>query len=318
MSGLVGEITRRRNVSLPHDVFSRFDSVNSLATWMCRNADRIYEPLIRFDDPLPEAPIGRETLFCVHPVSGVGTVFKRLAGQLRPEFETYAFQAPGLNVGETLPESYEALSMLYAERAIAVAGGAPINLLGWSAGGHIALLMAEEIQRRGHPVGLLILADPWISPDAGAESVPLPTYEEFIMEKHAILMDGKPLPPSGVHDEAVLRELIGKLVQIRAMTSRASHLPLPVIERIFTVSHRLDAAYRRSSPRRYGGPALLIPAADNAAWDQDVVGLWAPLIDDLRIDRHPGEHLAMLVQDADVRAAAGIIRNAFAGAEAGP
>ena len=47
----------------------------------------------------------------------------------------------------------------YTDQIRTVQPSGPYNLLGWSLGGNIAFAMAEEIERRGERVGLLVILD---------------------------------------------------------------------------------------------------------------------------------------------------------------
>ena len=304
---LVLAIMRRRNLSLANDIVARYPTPYLLAEWMYRNADRIYNPLIRFqgsDRKQGESDI----LVCVHPVSGLGTVFKGLAARLPPNFRTFALHARGLNPGETPPASFDSMVSRYADRIAEISEGNPPHLLGWSFGGHIAEAISIELRRRGHPTGLLLLIDSWISDEASAESPPaIPSYDEYVREKYELFLPGKLSAFDAMDEEARLRGLVSCLVELDAFSLNASQLPFPVIQRIMHVSHRLDAMFRRCRPPRYLGPTLLVRAADNAAWNYDVVAQWQDIASDLSIEDLPYPHLTMLVRDDSIESLARII-----------
>lgn len=304
---LTTEIMGRRNVRLPESILDRCPSPLSLARWMCRNADRIYEPLIRFrlDEPADD-PTG--VLFCVHPVSGVGTVYKSLAQYLAPQLRTFALTARGLNPAESLPDSFDEMISRYADRVAVASDGAVPHLLGWSFGGHIAAAVALELQRRGIPVGLLVLIDSWISDEASQpEPPPLPGYDDFVRELFAKNLPDRMDTFDDLDEESQLRALVEYLIVAEAFTEKARQMPYPALRRTMRVVHRLEGMYRRSVPLPYSGPTVLVRGSDNSAWGVDAVAQWQALAGNLKIETIPFHHLAMLIREESIAAIAEIV-----------
>lgn len=304
---LTAEITRRRNLYLPENIVDHCPSPRLLAEWMCRNADRIYDPIIRFRGSEPSRDAS-DILFCIHPVSGVGTVFKRLAGRLTPRFRTFALSARGLKPGETPPDSFDGMVSRYADRVAEISSGELPHLLGWSFGGQIAEAVAIELQRRGHPTGLLLLIDSWVSHEALAERPPpLPTYDEYLREKYAFILPDQLVAFETMDEEQRVRKLVEKLVQMDAFSKRAAQMPLPAIKRMLNVAFRLDAMFRRCRPPSYPGRTLLVRAEDNVNWGYDAVEQWRQIANNLWVEHLPYRHLAMFTLDESVEAIAALV-----------
>lgn len=97
-------------------------------------------------------------LFCVHPASGLSWQFAGLKGYLDDRIPLYGLQSP-LFSGLTLPSAIHELACDYADTITLIAPHGPIRLLGWSFGGSLALLIAQEMQRRGRKIVFLGMLD---------------------------------------------------------------------------------------------------------------------------------------------------------------
>ncbi|MHA3022899.1 non-ribosomal peptide synthase/polyketide synthase [Mycobacterium sp. BMJ-28] len=106
-------------------------------------------------------------LFCVHPASGLSWQFARLKKFVPENVPLYGLQSPLFSTGR-LPGSIAELARDYADSVQQVAPSGPVRLLGWSFGGAMALLIAQELTRRGRTVGFVGMLDARtdIAPDA--------------------------------------------------------------------------------------------------------------------------------------------------------
>ena len=121
-------------------------------------------PVLPFRASGTDAP-----LFCVHPASGLSWQFAGLKRHLPRQIPIYGLQSP-LFTGTPLPESIAELTARYADTIVAVAPSGPVRLLGWSFGGSMALLIAQELSRRGREVtfvGMLDARTDTADPNAG-------------------------------------------------------------------------------------------------------------------------------------------------------
>ncbi|WP_210160162.1 alpha/beta fold hydrolase, partial [Streptomyces albus] len=111
-----------------------------------------------------------DPLWCVHPTGGSAAWFVPLARALPPGRPVHAFQARGL-LGGVDPSTVTGIAANYVaeitdrapDTTPDVTGErAPHALLGWSMGANIALEMATQLHRAGHPVAPLVLIEPYL------------------------------------------------------------------------------------------------------------------------------------------------------------
>ncbi|KAA0115009.1 non-ribosomal peptide synthetase [Mycolicibacterium sp. P9-22] len=100
----------------------------------------------------------RPPLFCVHPASGLSWQFAGLKKFVPESVPLYGLQSPLFETGR-LPETIVGLATEYADAVERVAPTGPVRLLGWSFGGSVALLIAQELRRRGREVGFVGMLD---------------------------------------------------------------------------------------------------------------------------------------------------------------
>jgi thioesterase domain-containing protein len=111
-------------------------------------------------------------LFCVHPMIGLSWCYLALLPHVDARYPLYGLQARGVRQPEPLPVSMAEMARDYTDQVRKVQPAGPYYLLGWSLGGNIAFAIAEELERRGERVGLLIILD---SSLAGLDAVPAST-----------------------------------------------------------------------------------------------------------------------------------------------
>jgi thioesterase domain-containing protein len=117
-----------------------------------RTADSL-APVLPLRETGFEAP-----LFCLHPASGLSWQFAGLKRYLPEQIPLYGLQSP-LFSGSALPETIADLAVNYADTVAEVAPTGPVRLLGWSFGGSVALLVAQELTRRGREVSFVGMLD---------------------------------------------------------------------------------------------------------------------------------------------------------------
>jgi thioesterase domain-containing protein/peptidoglycan/xylan/chitin deacetylase (PgdA/CDA1 family) len=98
-------------------------------------------------------------LFCAHPVVGLSWCYLALLPHLDARFPLYGLQARGLRRPEPLPASMAEMARDYTDQIRTVQPSGPYHLLGWSLGGDVAFAIAEELERRGEEIGLLVILD---------------------------------------------------------------------------------------------------------------------------------------------------------------
>jgi thioesterase domain-containing protein len=108
--------------------------------------------------PLREGGAG-PALFCAPPLVGASWCYLALLPHLAPEHPVYGLQLRGLRRPEPLPVDLAEVARDFADRIRLTQPHGPYYLFGWSIGGNTAHAIAEELERRGHEVGLLVLGD---------------------------------------------------------------------------------------------------------------------------------------------------------------
>ncbi|MEG1629222.1 amino acid adenylation domain-containing protein, partial [Pseudomonas sp.] len=117
--------------------------------------ERSLDPLLLLNALVP----GRAPLFCLH--AGFGTVFdyEALARRLDGRCSVYGLQCRMLLDDNWEDESLEAMAIDYAQYIRQKQPQGPYQLLGWSLGGPLANLVAQELVKQGQPVDFVALVD---------------------------------------------------------------------------------------------------------------------------------------------------------------
>ena len=112
-------------------------------------------------DPVMPMRVGGDgpSLFCVHPMIGLSWCYLALLPHVDARYSLYGLQARGVRRPEPLPVTMLEMARDYADQIRKVQPAGPYHLLGWSLGGNIAFAVAEELERRGEQVGLLVILD---------------------------------------------------------------------------------------------------------------------------------------------------------------
>jgi thioesterase domain-containing protein len=108
--------------------------------------------------PLRESG-GGPALFCAPPLVGASWCYLALLPHIDPAFPLYGLQLRGLRRPEPLPVDMAELARDFADQIRITRPHGPYHLFGWSLGANMAHAIAEELERRGHEVGLLVIGD---------------------------------------------------------------------------------------------------------------------------------------------------------------
>jgi thioesterase domain-containing protein len=123
-------------------------------------------------DPVMPMRVGGDgpALFCVHPMIGLSWCYLALLPHVDARYPLYGLQARGVRQPEPLPVTMAEMARDYTDQIRKAQPAGPYYLLGWSLGGNIAFAIAEELERRGEQVGLLVLLD---SNLGGLDAIPV-------------------------------------------------------------------------------------------------------------------------------------------------
>ncbi len=144
-------------------------------------------------------------LFLAHPMIGLSWSYLALLPHIDARYPLYALQARGLRRPEPLPTSMREMAEDYADQIRRVQPAGPYHLFGWSLGGNVAFAIAEELQRRGEQIGLLVILD---SNLAELDAIP-PSNEPWMFYNMVLAQFGyaPALTPDDPDPEARMLEL---------------------------------------------------------------------------------------------------------------
>ncbi|TBF87456.1 non-ribosomal peptide synthetase [Rhizobium leguminosarum] len=108
---------------------------------------------------------GKTGLFCVHTIGSHIEYYRPLAEILGQDFVVYGLRSPP-NWCKQNTENLNDLIKMHVDAIIRTQAHGPYQLLGWSAGGRIALAIAAELESRGETVNYVGLLD-----------IPVPTID---------------------------------------------------------------------------------------------------------------------------------------------
>jgi thioesterase domain-containing protein len=98
-------------------------------------------------------------LFCAPPMVGLSWCYLALLPHVDAKYPLYGLQSRGLRRPEPLPTSMQEMARDYADQIRTIQPSGPYHLLGMSLGGNFAFAIAEEFERRGEQIGLLVILD---------------------------------------------------------------------------------------------------------------------------------------------------------------
>lgn len=125
----------------------------------------------------------RTPIVFVHPMTGLVFAYSKLAHHLGNDRGCYGLQSP-LFMAQSVPDSVEGMADLYADLIADEFGDGEFHLVGWSAGGTIALELAKLAPARGLGLRKLVFVDSflWNALPVGNAS-PLGTTEPAILDE---------------------------------------------------------------------------------------------------------------------------------------
>lgn len=213
-----------------------------------------------------------------------------LSDRLGPELPFYGLQAQGAD-GRLPPlPTIEAMASQYVEAIRTVDPAGPYRLAGYSAGGVIALEMAQQLAESGAGVALLVMIDT-LSPAAAARKVPF--LKKLWLARHWSL--GFLLDWPGRRRRGKLVELNYALALERL--SRGESLPPELVEH--HLFRNFITAQAVHQPRTYAGTMVLFKATESEmqylqagrclGWGDHVRG-------EIRVTDIAGSHFSMMAE----------------------
>lgn len=240
---------------------------------------------------LREGP-ARPCLFMIHGVGGTAIELRALAKAIELPLRIYGVQAAGLD-GREPNETIEAMAASYVREMLSLQPDGPYFLAGFSVGGMVAFEMARALSAMGRTVAFLGMIDTY--------PVSTRSWRWFAGGMLRMARAGK----------AERRREITKLIE--AIGGRARGLggrgPAPVasvlpasVQRVRDVGHE---AVRRYRPSPLDCDVTFFQAMGRIElFPPEPRGAWRTLVRDLTIERVPGSHLSLVIENAALLARA--------------
>ncbi len=211
-------------------------------------------------------------LFCVHPVVGLSWCYLALLPHIDAKFPLYGLQARGLRRPEPLPATMEEMARDYADQIRRVQPTGPYHLLGWSLGGNVAFAIAEELERRGEQVGLLVILDSSLHDNEGnaLENEPWMLYNLVLAQFGYV----PALSPADPQPEVRMLELVR-----RRPGSGLDEWPEQRVRAMQRVIKNNNQVSRYHQPGRVHCPLLFFSATQNPPGLAEKLERWRPFVD---------------------------------------
>jgi acetoacetyl-CoA synthetase len=280
------------------DTAQLFRSVRAARSWVQNGIAKLEGA------PVPgcvtlKAGVGVPPVFMLPGAAGSILQIAPLASAMTVPMPVYAIKPRGMERGETPCEDLAEM----AEHAIGiikrVQPRGPYLLIGYSAGGLIALEVARQLSAAGDDVPLVVLLDTYPS----REIWPLLCHIEILARQslRAVQAVGRMALRQAVND--VARRLRSLLFYLAASGLRLVNPPPIVAEgsdaasrRVHLATYSAGEAYR---PAPYAGRVVFIqPEFGPNLEPRAPRRVWGRFLSDLVIRRVPGSHLGMLDEGA--------------------
>jgi thioesterase domain-containing protein len=212
------------------------------------------------------------TLFCIHPLVGLSWCYLALLPNVDARYPMYGLQARGVRRPEPLPVTMLEMAQDYADRIRKVQPAGPYQLLGWSLGGNIAFAIAEELERRGEQIGLLVILDSSLADlDAPpADDAPWMFYNLILAQFGYV----PALTAADPEPEAQMLELVRRRPGLGL-----DEWPDKRVHALQRVIKNNTVVMRTHQPGRVHGPMLFISCTSNPPGLAEKVETWRSFID---------------------------------------
>jgi amino acid adenylation domain-containing protein len=233
---------------------------------------------------VPLQPEGsRPPLFMVHPPGGIVVCYQPLARHIGRDQPFFGIRSRGLDGGEDLPTRLEEMAAEYAAAIRQAQPRGPYRLGGWSAGGLVALEVAQQLLAQGEEVALLALLDTGLphNPDESGQEYGL----DRTLEELARLGPDELLPYLWNHAQKLGLVDTGTPVELVRQI-------LDDLKRLFHLHLSLADAY---ALRPYAGKITLFrPAESPVAVSKSADRGWAGWAASVEVHTVPGQHHSMV------------------------
>ena len=244
-------------------------------------------------------------LFMIPGAPGSILQLAPIAAAMTGDRPVYAIRPRGIEEGETPCETLSEMAQYAVDQIKAMRPGGPYALVGYSAGGLVALEMAQRLTAAGDEVPLVVLLDTY------------PSRSIWPLRCHAAILGRQALRALWsllrAGPRALLREVARRLRSLSDYLSASgvSVLPPPPLvaegvsaasRRVHLASFNAGEAYR---PVPYAGKVLFVQPDEVPDLEpRRPSQVWGRLLPDFEVCRVPGTHLGLVDDGAAACAAA--------------
>lgn len=292
---LMAQIRSRFGLDLPLSTLFQDATIEHLARRLRRPTNVLQRtPLV------PIRPSGsKPPFFCVHPVGGEVLCYSPLARLLDTDQPFYGLQYTEIDTSPGQVRSIELLATQYITALRSLQPQGPYLLGGWSMGGLIAFEMAQQLQKQGEAIALLLLIDSY-APTSDPEELQRDLQESALRRQFVEDLVGLPSIPalfsadnfSQSDDEWFFMTLYQNLKQMGFLQAEQEYASLQKLFHIFKANKQALCLYQ---PQLYTGPLTILQASEhegNAASQTWMSVASGALIDEVV----PGTHYTLLKQ----------------------
>ena len=232
----------------------------------------------------------RQPLFCIHGGGGNVFNFKALSQKLGPDQPVYGLQPQGVDGHLPVLESVEAMATQYVAAIRSVDSEGPYRLLGYSAGGVIALEMAQQFKKAGARIELLAMIDT-LTP-AAAVRMPTLLTKFWLMRRWSLKFA---LERFRHRQTRSIR--MAEHGQIAEKLLRKEWLPPELVEPYLL--HRVVLVQNQYKPDSYQGTVVLFKAHDATTQylhAGDYMGWEAHIDGHIKVVNIQGSHNSMMTE----------------------
>ena len=242
----------------------------------------------------------RQALFCIHGAGGNVFNFKALSQHLGPEQPVYGLQPQGVDGYLPVLDSIEAMAAQYIAAIRTVDPDGPYQLLGYSAGGVIALEMAQQLKKSGAEITLLGMIDT-LTP-AAARRKPGLLAKLWLMRHWSLKFAQERYRHRNEQELANANNVLAEEKLLRGEWLS----PELVEPHLF---YNIVLAQNKYRPEPYHGPMVLFKASDATTQylhAGDFLGWKDHIADHIKVIRIAGSHDSIMVNPQLARLAAAV------------